>query len=44
MGPLLKYTGHIKEHFDNEKHVYALDIETQTTWDFSREDYVWRII
>lgn len=28
--------GHSREHYESEKHVYAMDIETRTVWDFCK--------
>jgi hypothetical protein len=36
--------GHAFDHFSDTKHVYCQNLETQEVWDFSKEDYVDRIL
>lgn len=36
--------GHAFEHYKDSLHVYAMELETKKVWDFSREDYVQRLV
>lgn len=44
--PLLETAarGHAYEHYKGSLHVYAMELETKKVWDFSREDYVQRLV
>ncbi len=32
----LRNAGHSQEHYEESLHVYAMEMDTQTVWDFSR--------
>ena len=36
--------GHAYEHYLDSKHVYVMEIETNKVWDFSKENYVNRLV
>ena len=36
--------GHSYDHYIDSKHVYAMEIESKKVWDFSKENYVNRLI
>jgi hypothetical protein len=36
--------GHAYSHFEESKHIYAMEIETKKVWDFCKENYVNRLI
>lgn len=36
--------GHAYEHYEESKHVYAMELETKMVWDFSKENFVNRLI
>jgi hypothetical protein len=36
--------GHAYNHFEESKHIYAMEIETKKVWDFCKENYVNRLI
>ena len=36
--------GHAYDHYADSKHVYAMEIESKKVWDFSKENYVNRLI
>ena len=40
----VQQSGHSVQHYDETKHVYAQDLETQEVWDFSKMDYVNRLV
>lgn len=37
-------SGHAYEHYEASKHIYCQNLLTQEVWDFSKEDYVDRLI
>eukprot|EP01125_Pyxidicula_operculata_P006223 TRINITY_DN2163_c0_g1_i2.p1 TRINITY_DN2163_c0_g1~~TRINITY_DN2163_c0_g1_i2.p1 ORF type:complete len:474 (+),score=110.56 TRINITY_DN2163_c0_g1_i2:305-1726(+) len=37
-------SGHSEEHFNEFQHTYAMELETQRAWDFSRQGYVNRLV
>ena len=36
--------GHAFDHYQKTMHVYSMEIETKKVWDFSKENYVNRLI
>jgi hypothetical protein len=36
--------GHAYEHYRGSMHVYAMEIDSKKVWDFSRENYVYRLV
>jgi BRCA1-associated protein len=40
----MEQRGHSYEHYQQSKHVYAQNLESQEVWDFSKEDFVNRLI
>jgi len=36
--------GHAYQHYKSSMHVYAMEIDSKKVWDFSRENYVYRLI
>jgi len=36
--------GHIKEHYDISKHIYAVELETKGVFDFSKKGLVQRLL
>ena len=38
------YKGHAFDHYKQTMHVYSMEIESKKVWDFSKEDYVNRLI
>lgn len=36
--------GHAFTHYKESMHVYAMEITTKKVWDFSRENYVYRLL
>ncbi len=36
--------GHAFDHYNESKHVYIQNLDTQEVWDFSKEDYVQRLL
>jgi len=34
----------MQEHFERTKHTYALELETQRVWDYTRDAYVHRLM
>jgi len=34
---------HSEEHFLNTKHTYAMELDTQSVWDYTRDEYVHRV-
>lgn len=39
-----EHFGHAFEHYKSTMHIYAMELESKKVWDFSREDYVQRLI
>lgn len=40
-GPM---NGHIREHYDISKHIYAVELETKCVFDFSKNGFVQRLL
>lgn len=36
--------GHIREHYEAQKHIYAIEVETKTVYDFAKGGFVHRLL
>jgi BRCA1-associated protein len=43
-GVTVKMTGHAYQHYTDTKHVYCQNLDTKDVWDFSKEDFVERLL
>ena len=37
-------SGHAYDHYEQSKHIYSQNLETQEVWNFSKEDLVDRLL